>query len=437
MELFLQELKKMRRAQYLAIAGVFLLVFGYLLFFRDFGILYTRTHTESYPQEIPLDPETKYSMELLFQDSLLEQYGSAIETYELPGFRDRYERLKEQIIRAAEEDEVFRRTGTRLEVIPVPDERTGEMREELHFSTYQAPPLEVEEEGVTGSPQPVRSDADEEYCLRCVNGQMQFPGTDAPVYFLFAMQDMLPGLEDAAQDAASDGDVLYTVMSSTLIRDLWTCLIPILLTALAALFLIVPYGILENQRGTYPLLYASRAGRRTEQRRLATMAACALGLIALGVALSAAMFASWGVERYYDAPIDGAMASVRQLETALPIAGTAHGYTGMSYLGLYLRLCVLLGAGGTILALLAGLIASRMRNIITALLAALPVALLMILFYDRYASAAFLEAYQNGLLKPWHSFLFDGEPWAVLALLAVILIAAITVHLLCARRREV
>lgn len=436
MRLFFQELKKMRRAQYLAIAGAFLLVFGYLLFFRDFGSLYTQTHTESYPEEIPLNLD-KYAMELLFQDSLLEQYGSAIEAYELPGFRDRYEQLEEQIIRAAEEDEVLRRTDTRLEVILVPDERTGELREKLHFITYQTPPLEVEEEGVTGSPQPVRSEAEQDYLFRCYNGQMQLPGTDAPVYFLFAMQDMLPGLEDAAQDAEADGDVLYTVMSSTLIRDLSTCLIPILLTAMAALFLIVPYGILENQRGTYPLLYASRAGRRTEQRRLAAMAACALGLIALGVALSAAMFASWGVERYYDAPIDGAMASVRQLETALPIAGTAHGYTGMTYLGLYLRLCVLLGAGGTILALLAGLIASRMRNIITASLAALPSALLMILFYDRYASAAFLEAYQNGLLKPWHSFLFDGEPWAVLGLLTVILIAAVTIHLLCARRREV
>ncbi len=425
----------MRRAQYLAIAGAFLLVFGYLLFFRDFGILYTRTHTESYPQEIPLDPETKYSMELLFQDALLEQYGSAIEAYELPDFRSRYEHLKEQIIRAAEEDEVLRRTGTRLEVSTFPDERTGELREGLHFVTYQTPPLEVE--GATGSPQPFQSDADYEYCLRCIGGEMQFPGTDAPVYFLFAMQDMLPDLETAAQEAESDGDVLYTVMSSTLIRDLPTCLIPILLTAMAALFLIVPYGILENQRGTYPILYASRAGRRTERRRLAAMAACALGMVALGTALSAAMFASWGVERYYDVPIDGAMASVRQLDTALPTAATAHGYTGMTYLGLYLRLCVLLGAGGTILALLAGLIASRMRNIITASLAALPAALLMILFYDRYAAAAFLPAYLNGLLSPWYIFLFDGEPWAVLALLAVLLIAAVTTHLLCTRRREV
>lgn len=415
MRLLLQELKKLFRPQYL-VAAVVLIFLGCFTSYIGFGSMRIQAHTDIYPQEIPMD--SNYSMELLFKDTLLKKYGPTIEKSELPLLRAQYERLGEQVRRAVESDEILSRCG-------------GHLMENFEL----AMPLQTSEG--EGAATPAWSDADQAYILRYINGQLQFPGTDAPVYFVQHLYHLLPELETDAQNI-SEEDTVYTVMSTTLLDNLVECLHPVLLSGLCSLFLIVPYGILENRRGTAPILYASRYGRRTDRFRLLAIAVCVLLFLAMGLLHSALIFDSWDVDCYYGATIDSAMMEIKnstlyshfewsdvQLHGMRLIKQTA--YSGITFLQLYIQLCSALVLAFLALALILSTVVSSMRNIFSASITALPVAVLGYLFFNRYVSSAigFPSNFFMSSSSPWFLFCCRGEVW--ITVIALLLIACTSV----------
>lgn len=411
MRILLQELKKLFRPGYLAVAIVFFLFWGFFLSYDSFTQSSSQAHTDSYPDDIPID--SHYSMELLFTDALLEAYGPTIEKSELPRLREQYERLGSQIRRAAESDKILLKNGSYL---------TND------FMITQTTPAPLEDS--TGNT-PQLPDSEQEYHYRFINGQLQLPGTDAPVYFVQRLYHTLPVWENAAQNL-SDHETVYNILSTTLVSNLVACLYPIILAGLCSLFLIVPYGILENQRGTASLLYASKRGRKIERLRLWNIAACALLFLAVGIFFSAIMFGSWDVERYYDSSIDSVMMEIKfpGLYDDLGLANTRpfsmeilqqSAYSGMTFLQLYTGLCAALVLAILAIVLIAGTLISHMRNIIAAFLAAVPFAILGYVFFNRYVESAigYAANYHMGGGNPWYSFCCRNEVWITVSVLVL------------------
>lgn len=431
MRLLIQEFKKIFRPGYLAVAIAFFLFWGFLQSYESFTQLSSQAHTDSYPEDIPIDAH--YSMDLLFTDALLEAYGPTIEKSELPRLREQYERLSSQIRRAAESDKILLKDGSYLS-----DD----------FMIVQTTPVLEDPTGNPTGNTPQLPDSEQEYHDRFINGQLQLPGTDAPVYFAQRLYHTLPVWENAAQNL-SDHETVYTVLSTTLVSNLITCLYPIILAGLCSLFLIVPYGILENQRGTTPLLYTSKRGRKIERLRLWNIAACALLFLAVGIFFSAIMFGSWDVERYYDSSIDSVMMEIKfpGLYDDLRLASTwpfsmeifqQSAYSGMTFLQLYIGLCAALVLAILAIVLIAGTLISHMRNIIAAFLAAVPFAILGYVFFNRYVESAigYVTNYYLGGGNPWYSFFCRNEVWITVSVLVLAALISGIIFLHQSKKRE-
>lgn len=388
----------------------------------------SQAHTDSYPDDIPID--SHYPMELLFTDALLEEYSPTIEKSELPCLHEQYEHLGSQIRRAAGSDKILLKSGSYL---------TDD------FMICQASPAPLEDS--TGNT-PQLPEPEQDYHQRFLNGQLQLPGTDAPVYFVQRLYHMLAVWENAAQNL-SDHQTVYTILSTTLVSNLITCLYPIILAGLCSLFLIVPYGILENQRGTASLLYTSKRGRKIERLRLWSIAACALLFLAVGILFSAIMFSSWDVERYYDSSIDSVMMEIKfpGLHDDLGLANTRpysmeilqqSAYSGMTFLQLYTSLCAALVLAVLAIVLIAGTLISHMRNIIAVFLAAVPFAILGYVFFNRYVESAigYASNYYMGGGNPWYSFCCRNEVWITVSILVLAALICGIIFLDQSKKRE-
>lgn len=369
-------------------------------------------------------------MELLFTDALLEEYSPTIEKSELPCLHEQYEHLGSQIRRAAGSDKILLKSGSYL---------TDD------FMICQASPAPLEDS--TGNT-PQLPEPEQDYHQRFLNGQLQLPGTDAPVYFVQRLYHMLAVWENAAQNL-SDHQTVYTILSTTLVSNLITCLYPIILAGLCSLFLIVPYGILENQRGTASLLYTSKRGRKIERLRLWSIAACALLFLAVGILFSAIMFSSWDVERYYDSSIDSVMMEIKfpGLHDDLGLANTRpysmeilqqSAYSGMTFLQLYTSLCAALVLAVLAIVLIAGTLISHMRNIIAVFLAAVPFAILGYVFFNRYVESAigYASNYYMGGGNPWYSFCCRNEVWITVSILVLAALICGIIFLDQSKKRE-
>lgn len=423
MRLFLQEFKKFFRPGYLAVAVICFLFWGFFTSYRFFPAMISQAHTDSYPEDIPIDAH--YSMELLFKDALLEEYGPTLEKSELPRLREQYEQLGSQIRRAAESDEILMKNGGYLE------------------DDFTLSGLVITENGNDDMPQ--FSESEQEYRHRFTNGQLQLPGTDAPVYFVQRLYDMLPQLEKAAQNL-SDNETVYTILSTTLVSNLIDCLYPIFLAGMCSLFLIVPYAILENQRGTVSLLYSSRRGRRIEHLRLWSIAACALMFLAVGIFFSAIMFGSWDVERYYSSSIDSVMMEIKfnalydnfGREPDVQLLQQS-AYSGMTFLQLYINLCAALVPAIISLVLITGTILSHIRNIVTAFTVAVPFAILGYAFFTRYVEKAInnTPGYIISGNSHWYLFYCRNEVWNTVSVLVLIALVSVIIFLHQSKKREI
>ena len=69
-----------------------------------------RMHTNDYPEQFGIYDD--YSVDVRFEDHLLEVYGGVITEADREDLKTRLETLEEQLIRAAKTDEILLRIGT-------------------------------------------------------------------------------------------------------------------------------------------------------------------------------------------------------------------------------------------------------------------------------------------------------------------------------------
>lgn len=411
MELFFQELKKMRRPQYLVISLLLLALFCGFFSFLYFGDNLKITHADS--STLADSRNGIPAAELQFTDMLLERYGPSIEREELNSVRKQSEAFREQLNRALAEDRILRECGlTSVETL----------------SVIQNSPIlfmgEFSEDPGTNA-----------YIKRCIRGNCQLPGTDYPILFAYQFENLLAGMEKAAEADPNSDQPLFYVAPDQFVTLIPEAVLPILAAALCSAVILVPYGILENSRHTLPLLCSTKAGRRMERRRLGAVIACILLMTALGILLSVIHFTSWDLGRYYPCIVDNAMmngATHNGLYDGRSYFNFVYPYVGqgITFLGLYLRMAAAAAVAGISCALTAGLISFYQRNIITGYLAALVPIAVGVLFLYRYIAVPL--GITSGEL-----FHFSAEPWIILALLAAVPIAAAAAHLVRMRRCEI
>lgn len=420
MAVFAQELKKLFRPQYVAIALVVFIVSSGFYAVPGFHYNYPVTH-QPQPQSNATEAVFYDSCDVLFTDMLLTEYGPAIEKSELPRFREQTERFFTQVREAVKNDTKLQDAHMRLnddyQIIP-------------DFDFYDGPDMEKEHEYM-----------DNPYISACLYGNIQLPGTDYPLGFAYKMHLLLTGLESASAATSGQEDVLYHVTSFEFIREMSYALLPILFASLCSILVIVPYGILENRSRTLPLLCSTRTGRKLERKRLGAALICVLCFVAVGAALAVVQFTSWDMDAYYATVADDGIYEANGL--SLDFRGKIGGfsdespiaYGGSTFLGLFIQLFIFSVISGIICPLLALLIAFHLRNRVTAFTASLLPALLEfgIFSLDVFRPTGGSGIFSSGRLH----FLFPGEPWVVLSALAVILILIAAVHFSRLRRCEI
>lgn len=395
MAVFAQELKKLFRlrlsiAYCLAFTGllIVLTVSNYASF------IYPITHQ---PAPQPNVPESityaRGSSELLFTDMLLKEYGTAIEKSDLPRFREQTEQFCNQLRKAVQMDSQLQDAhmvlddNWRIQSSPEPETDKGDLSHTFDYTPY---------------------------VWSCISGDIQLTGTDYPVAFAGMMQELLQTLEEAAN---TESTVLYRVsIPSSLTSEIANLLMPVLYTALCGLAILIPYAILENRSHTPQVLCTSRIGRKIEYYRLGALGAGACTITAIGIVCSVILLNLMDIERYY------------------PLAASTNdeafsAYTGSTFLGLFIQLALFTGIACLISTLIAVLIASRLHNIVTAFACALLPFFLLCGCYLFYVVLPIIGERDH--------FLFAGEPWAVLAGLALLLTAAVAAHLIHIRRCEI
>ena len=358
------------------------------------------------------------SYELLFTDMLLAEYGATIEKSELPRFQEQMERFLAQVQEAVQNDGQLQDAHMILngdyQLIPDPNDET------------------IAEDEIPASMR-------DPYIHACAFGIVQLPGTDYPLGFAHKMQSLLSGLQVASVQGEGDR-VLYRVTSPLFIREMGNALMPVLFASLCSILLLVPYGILENRSHTMPLLCATRTGRRLEGRRIAAAFGCVLCFVAIGAALAVSQFAAWDLDAYYPTTVDDGILEANGFLLSAPTTAGSMGtapvvYGGSTFLGLFVQLFLFAVISGIVCPMLAVFAAFYLRNIITAFTAALPAVLLAIGLFFTYVVRPVGGSgfFASGKLH----FSFQWEPWAVLAGLTLLLIAAAAAHLIHTKRCEI
>ena len=231
--------------------------------------------TKNYPESFTIYDD--YSIDILFHDFLLENYGTPIGSEHLENLTQLRNTLLDQVDVAAQNDEVLIRTNTLFK------------REGLYFySTSPGSSAEYPENDI--------SEEDQIYIWSCVNGQMKLAGTDYPVGFLPRLDTVIAALQT--------GD-LYHVLSSDLVYPVMSYNIDLLQSFIFSTWvLVIIYGVSEAKSRTELLAFSTKNGRKMyPQKFFATSAACFLIIVA-GMLCTASLFKSMGVIPYWDSLLD-------------------------------------------------------------------------------------------------------------------------------------
>ena len=326
--------------------------------------------TDAYPERFFI--YDGYSVDILFQDFLLQTYGKAVMSDAIPDLEQRREALLTQIQASADQDPVLQRCGTFFD------------RETAQFCGT--------------NPGQSLSEEDQIYLFSCINGQLRLDGTDYPVGFLSAMDSVL---EQLRQNGS------YQVLGSDLLSLLRRNLGIVTAFSLAGLALVIPYGVSEDRSGMVRLAYTTKRGRRSYTDKLLTIFVTGVGITFLGVLLAILLFSGLGVRRFWDCRILDAMAALK--EQAVP------SDTGMTFLGYYAFQLLSLFLLNTAAILLAGMISLHLRNPVSALACCLPLPAGMWYYRLRYVD---ILLDQGGTALPATESLFVSL-FAVLAALLV------------------
>lgn len=327
MTMALHELKKIFRIKYCAIAVIILLVLCANVPQNQVAAMKI-THIESYPDQFTLDDG--YSVDVLFQDFLLDIYGNTVTKDDLPDLQHRKDLLLNQVANAAASDEVLLRIGTK-------------------FNAERAEFFETD-------PDRTISEADQVYEWSCVNGQMKLAGTDYPIGFIKSLQTVIAHIQQYESYKVLGRDILSLLRKNLGIVTSFS---------IAALALVIPYGVSEARSRTETLAYTTKTGRKAFIKKVLAIGIANALVIAAGVHLAFILFSSWQMERFYACEISSAMTELKGLQNA--------SYGSMSLIEYYvLALFTLyfLGVSGNILA---GVMSLHIGNAVSAIACCLPV----------------------------------------------------------------
>lgn len=371
MKILLLELKKFFRLRNVVIAlAVLVLLWNVLNASGSHKAAVISTHVDDYPGRITVN-DYDYSIRMLFEEYLLETYGNAITEAQLDELVDKRETLIEQVAAAAAVDEVLLRTQTTFRPDPYGNG--------VEFTTTLSP------EGVS------ISDEDQLYLWNCTNGQMHFPGTDHPVYFIDGFKDVIELIQEHGEYHVLPRDILLNVRINQM---------PIVYFIIAALLLVIPYGVSESRSRTEQLAFSTKAGRKTYLCKVLAAGIGSFIVIGIGVIVVSAMFSQWEVQRYYDSLIDSAMAVFKWTDPYQVPIDLAKQYGGVSLLTFYVVMCMVFLLAGTGLTVVAAVVSLAVRNAVTGIAASIPVIAAVIVFFIRYVYLA-LDYSSHSLISRW------------------------------------
>lgn len=354
------------------------------------------TDTASYPDLITTsDTLFKWrSLDLLFQDHLLERYGETVTAADLPQLASEREQLLNQITAAAAQDPIVLRYG--MEFHPETEEFIAPVSKELAGKLSQE---------------------DWNYINAWEAGTMRLKGTDHPIGFLSQYKTVIDWIE-------AKGD--YHVMSYDLIGMLEDIFLIVIVFSCAALLLTVPYGVLEAKSRTEGLSASTKTGRAHYGKKLAASALASGIVIGLGVLLAVLAFSQWKVSRYYGCDIGDAMnICFDHSHTAYRRFFNTTSWNGMSfgaYYGLRLLLLFLLGLSVN---LLAAILSLRIKNAVTAIACTLPLALFLLVYHLAY------NAPDGGFIRT------SGHPCEVVAGLFLLAIGITAAKVWTGNRKDI
>ena len=297
------------------------------------------------------------SLDLLYQDHLLERYGETVTAADLPRLAAEREQLLNQITAAAAQDPIVLRYGMEF------DPETGTFT----CSIDKAFVGELSQE-------------DWDYIGSYEGGTMRLKGTDHPIVFLSQYQTVIDWIEAKG---------VYHVMSYDLIAMLEDNFLIVIVFSCGALLLTVPYGVLEAKSRTEGLSASTKTGRAHYSRKLAGAALASGLVIGLGVLLAILAFSQWKVSRYYGCDIGDAM-NICWDETSYLHFSSYHrfyqtaAWNGMSFGAFYGLRLLLLFLLGLSVNLLAAILSLRIKNAVTAIACTLPLALLLLVYHLAY-----------------------------------------------------
>ena len=378
--MIIQEFKKVFRLKYCLIALAILAVLCAGIP-RQQTAAVKNARTDAYPERFFI--YDGYSVDILFQDFLLKTYDKTVTADAIPDLEQRRDAPSAHISVSAARDPVLQRCSTFF------DPETAQF--------------------CGTNPNQSLSEEDQIYLFSCINGQLRLDGTDCPVGFLSAIDSVLEHLRQGGS---------YQVLGSDLLSLLRRNLGIVTAFSLAALALVIPYGVSEARSGMVQLAYTAKRGRRSYTDKLLAVFLTGLGVTFLGVLLAIVLFSGWGVGRFWDCQILDAMTTLK--EQAVP------SYAGMTFLGYYAFQLLSLFLVNTAAILLAGLISLHLRNPVSALACCLPLPVGMWYYRLRYVDT---------LLDQGGPALPAKEPLLV-ALCAVLAASLVTAAARCIQDRK-
>ncbi len=378
MKNLLLELKKFFRLRNVVIAlAVLVLLWNVLATSRYHKSAVTQAHTENYPERITVN-DYYYSIRILFEEYLLETYGNVITEAQLDDLVNKREALIGQVTAAVAMDEVLQRTQTTFRPDPYGNG--------VEFTT-------------TLSPEDVElSGEDQLYLWDCTNGQMQFPGTDHPVYFIDGFKEVIELIQEHGVYHVLPRDILLNIRNNQM---------PIVYFIIAALLLVIPYGVSESRSRTEQLAFSTKAGRKTYLCKVLAAGIGSFIIIGIGVIVVSVMFSQWEVGRYYDSLIDSAMAVFKWTDPYQVPIDLAKQYGSISLLTFYIVMCMAFLLAGTGLTVVAAVVSLAVRNAVTGIAASIPIITAVIVFYDRYLYSQLDYAYDH-LAHRWEHCIAAG-----------------------------
>ena len=387
MKIIALELKKFFRLRncIIALIVVALLMLLFNCFTKQ-NYAVSATHTKDYPDQFGIY-DYEYSVKMLFEDFLLDTYGPVITNEHIDNLVVRRDSLVDQIAAAAATDEVLVRNNTLFAF----DVNTGtSFYSDIVPGDYQA------------------SEDDKIYMWSCVNGQMRLDNTDHPIYFVNGFQRVIDMV-------ATHG--IYHVLGTDILERISYNLLPIVFFTLAALLLVIPYGVSEARSKTESLLFTTKTGRKVFSYKILSILLGSIIVIGIGIMFAAIMFSQWEIDRYFSSQIDSAFA----IFNPAAFTNQVSSYSGMSLLTFYLIMCFVLAMAGTGLMLFVSGISFSVKNAVTAFAACIPVIVVMFVFAFRYLLQA-LDYNSILLINRWEHGIVAG----IIFSLGIVLVTTIS-----------